>query len=37
MSWIYYYHRESAPLFVLNVFAKNEKANLGLTKRPPRA
>jgi hypothetical protein len=25
---IYYYHNESVPLFVLNVFAKNEKANL---------
>jgi hypothetical protein len=27
---IYYYHDESLPLFMLNVFAKNEKA--GLTK-----
>jgi hypothetical protein len=25
---IYYYHDESLPLFLLNVFAKNEKANL---------
>ena len=25
---IYYYHNESIPLFLLNVFAKNEKANL---------
>jgi len=25
---IYYYHDESLPLFQLNVFAKNEKANL---------
>ena len=25
---IYYYHSESFPLFLLNVFAKNEKANL---------
>lgn len=25
---IYYYHNESVPLFLLNVFAKNEKANL---------
>jgi hypothetical protein len=25
---IYYYHSESLPLFLLNVFAKNEKANL---------
>ena len=25
---IYYYHNESLPLFLLNVFAKNEKANL---------
>jgi len=25
---IYYYHNESLPLFLLNVFAKNEKVNL---------
>ena len=25
---IYYYHDPSVPLFLLNVFAKNEKANL---------
>lgn len=25
---IYYYHNESIPLFLLNAFAKNEKANL---------
>jgi len=25
---IYYYHDKSLPLFLLNVFAKNEKANL---------
>ena len=25
---IYYHHNESIPLFLLNVFAKNEKANL---------
>jgi hypothetical protein len=25
---IYYYHDNSIPLFLLNVFAKNEKANL---------
>ena len=25
---IYYYHNELLPLFLLNVFAKNEKANL---------
>ncbi len=25
---IYYFHDESMPLFLLNVFAKNEKANL---------
>jgi len=25
---IYYFHNESMPLFLLNVFAKNEKANL---------
>src|ERR1017187_224356 len=25
---IYYYHDQSLPLFMLNVFAKNEKANL---------
>jgi len=25
---IYYYHNESVPLFLLNVFAKNEKSNL---------
>jgi hypothetical protein len=25
---IYYYHNESLPLFLLNVFTKNEKANL---------
>ena len=25
---IYYFHDEAMPLFLLNVFAKNEKANL---------
>jgi len=25
---IFYFHNESLPLFLLNVFAKNEKANL---------
>lgn len=25
---IYYYHNDSIPLFLLNVFAKNEKVNL---------
>jgi hypothetical protein len=25
---VYFYHNESIPLFLLNVFAKNEKANL---------
>ena len=25
---IYYYHNESLPVFLLNIFAKNEKANL---------
>jgi hypothetical protein len=25
---VYYYHNQSLPLFMLNVFAKNEKANL---------
>ena len=25
---IYYFHNESLPLFLLNVFAKNERANL---------
>lgn len=25
---VYYYHNESIPLFLLNVFANNEKANL---------
>ena len=25
---IYYFHNESLPLFLLSVFAKNEKANL---------
>jgi hypothetical protein len=25
---IYYFHNESLPLFLLNVFAKNEQANL---------
>jgi len=25
---IYYYHNESLPLFLLNIFSKNEKANL---------
>lgn len=25
---IYYYHDQSLPLFLLNVFTKNEKANL---------
>jgi hypothetical protein len=30
---IYYYHDESLPLFLLNVFAKNEKANLTRSER----
>ena len=30
---IYYYHSESLPLFLLNVFAKNEKANLNKAER----
>lgn len=30
---IYYYHSESLPLFLLNVFAKNEKANLSKAER----
>lgn len=30
---IYYYHNESIPLFLLNVFAKNEKANLTQSER----
>lgn len=30
---IYYYHSESVPLFLLNVFAKNEKANLSKAER----
>jgi hypothetical protein len=25
---VYFYHSETVPLFALNVFAKNEKANL---------
>jgi len=25
---IYYFHNETLPLFLLNVFAKNEQANL---------
>ena len=30
---IYYYHSEALPLFMLNVFAKNEKANLSKEER----
>ena len=30
---IYYYYNESLPLFLLNVFAKNEKANLSKAER----
>jgi hypothetical protein len=30
---IYYYHNESLPLFLLTVFAKNEKANLNKAER----
>jgi hypothetical protein len=30
---IYYYHNESLPLFLLNAFAKNEKANLNKAER----
>jgi hypothetical protein len=30
---IYYYHNESLPVFLLNVFAKNEKANLNKAER----
>ena len=30
---IYYFHNESLPLFLLNVFAKNEKANLTKSER----
>ena len=30
---IYYYHNESLPLFFLNVFAKNAKANLTMAER----
>jgi mRNA-degrading endonuclease RelE of RelBE toxin-antitoxin system len=30
---IYYYHSESLPLFLLNVFVKNEKANLTAAER----
>ena len=30
---IYYYHNESMPLFLLNLFAKNEKSNLGQAER----
>jgi hypothetical protein len=30
---IYYYHSEALPLFLLNVFAKNEKANLSKAER----
>lgn len=30
---IYYYHNESLPLFLLNVFAKNEKTNLSRAER----
>ena len=30
---IYYYHSETLPLFLLNVFAKNEQANLSKAER----
>jgi hypothetical protein len=30
---IYYYHNDSLPLFLLNVFAKNERANLSKAER----
>jgi hypothetical protein len=30
---IYYYHSEALPLFLLNVFAKNEKVNLSKAER----
>lgn len=30
---IYYYHSESLPLFLLNVFAKNEKSSLSMAER----
>jgi hypothetical protein len=30
---IYYYHNDSLPLFLLNVFAKNEKPNLSNAER----
>lgn len=30
---IYYFHSETLPLFLLNVFAKNEKANLSKAER----
>jgi hypothetical protein len=30
---IYYYYNESLPLFLLNVFAKNEKVNLSQAER----
>ena len=30
---IYYYYNESLPLFLLNVFAKNERANLSKAER----
>ncbi|MBK7929968.1 MAG: type II toxin-antitoxin system RelE/ParE family toxin [Bryobacterales bacterium] len=30
---IYYYHSEDLPLFLLSVFAKNEKANLSQAER----
>ena len=30
---IYYYHNESVPLFLLSVFAKNEKASLTKSER----
>lgn len=30
---VYYYHSEDLPLFLLSVFAKNEKANLSQAER----
>jgi hypothetical protein len=30
---IYYFHDETLPVFMLNVFAKNEKANLSKAER----
>lgn len=30
---IYYFHNETIPVFLLDVFAKNEKANLSKTER----